>query len=348
MFKKDTKYLIAYLAPLAAFAGIYYAGIWSLGAMYVGFVLIPILEIFAKGTQENFSEPVEATKKEDRFFDVLLYLNLPILYALIVVYLLRIEAGGLSSFEILGMTLSVGLVVGTVGINVAHELGHRTTWYEQLMAKSLLLSALYMHFFIEHNRGHHKNVATEKDPATSRQGEAIYFFWIRSVFGSYWSAWKLEYRRLTKTGRSAFSWSNEMLRFQVIQLVYLFGMGLLFGWDKIPYLIGVAVTGFLLLESVNYIEHYGLRRKLLENGRYETVKPQHSWNSNKEFGRIFLYELTRHSDHHFKASRKYQVLRHFDESPQLPYGYPTSMLIALIPPLWFKLMDKQLQRLQTA
>lgn len=347
MFKQDAKYLIAYLAPLAAFGGIYYGGIWSLGAMYVGFVLIPILEFFTSGTKENFSPTVEASKKEDRFFDVLLYLNLPILYALIVAYLLRIDAGGLTTFELVGMTLSVGLVVGTVGINVAHELGHRSTWYEQFMSKSLLLAALYMHFFIEHNRGHHKNVATIHDPASSRQGEAIYLFWIRSVFGSYWHAWQLEYRRLSKMGRSALSWSNEMLRFQLTQLGYLLLMGLIFGWDKIPFLLAIAVTGFLLLESVNYIEHYGLRRKQLENGRYETVKPQHSWNSNKEFGRIFLYELTRHSDHHYKASRKYQVLRHFDESPQLPYGYPTSMLIALIPPLWFRLMDKELQAFQT-
>ena len=342
MFRTDAKYLIAYLAPLAAFIGIYLGGIWSFGAVYIAFVLIPILEFFIAGTTKNLSLELEDVKAKSLFFDVLLYLNFPILFSLIIYYLFRLEAGGLKVYELIGMTLNVGLMVGMLGINLAHELGHRDTWYEQAMSKALLMSALYMHFFIEHNKGHHKKVATEEDPASSRLGESIYSFWLRSILGSYWSAWELEHRRLAKKGRSVWTLSNEMLQFQIIQLAYLLGLALVFGWDKLPYLLGIAVVGILLLESINYIEHYGLRRKLLDNGRYETVKPHHSWNSNQEFGRIFLYELTRHSDHHFKANRKYQILRHFDESPQLAYGYPSSVLIALIPPLWFKVMDKQL------
>jgi len=132
-----------------------------------------------------------------------------------------------------------------------------------------------------------------------------------------------------------------MIQFQLAQVGYLLVVGLLFGWKMLPFAVAIAVFGFLMLECVNYIEHYGLRRKLLPNGRYEKVSPRHSWNSDHELGRIVLYELTRHSDHHFKATRKYQILRHIDESPQLPLGYPTSILMALVPPLWFRVMNRR-------
>jgi Fatty acid desaturase. len=345
---KDLKYLIAYLAPLAAYLGIYFGGIWSLGSIYVGFVLIPALEFFSPGTKANLSVEDERSKLSNRFFDWLLYLNVPILFGLLAYYFVTITEGGLSLFEIMGMTASVGLLVGTIGINVAHELGHRQSTHEQWMSKLLLMTALYMHFFIEHNRGHHKNVATDQDPASARFGENLYAFWIRSTVGSYLDAWKLENERLEKQQISALSWQNEMIWFQIIQVGYLLTIGLLFGWTLIPFAILVAIFGFLLLETVNYVEHYGLRRQKLASGRYENVSPQHSWNSNHDFGRIFLYELTRHSDHHFKANRKYQVLRHMDSSPQLPYGYPLSMIMSLIPPLWFAVMNKEVNRFKMA
>ncbi len=340
----DWKYLIAYAAPLAALWGVFTLGHWSFSGIYVGFVLIPVLELIGPKSKENFPEELEKNRVADRFFDFLLYLNLPILYALIHFYFQTLQKGGLASYEIIGLTCSVGLIVGTIGINVAHELGHRATWHEQFLAKSLLLSAMYMHFFIEHNRGHHKNVATEDDPASARMGETLYGFWLRSVTGSYLNAWKLEAERLQQAGKSAWTWQNEMLRFQVCQLAYLAAVAWIYGWSMVPFALAIAVFGFLLLESVNYIEHYGLRRKKLENGRYEQVLPHHSWNSDHEMGRIFLYELTRHSDHHFKANRKYQVLRHFDESPQLPFGYPTSIIISFFPPLWFALMNSRVKR----
>ena len=341
---KDAKYLIAYVAPLAAFAGVYLQGWWSFSGIYVGFMLIPLLELVGPRSTENYTPEEESDKAASIFFDILLYLNVPILYGLITYYFLTIRGGGLATYEIVGMTCSVGLIVGTIGINVAHELGHRPTRYEQLLAKILLLPALYMHFNIEHNRGHHKNVATEEDPASARYGESVYFFWLRSVSGGYRNAWRLEAQRLERRGQSFWSWQNEMIRFTVFEASYLLAVGWFFGWWMIGYAVAIAVFGFLLLESVNYIEHYGLRRRKLPSGRYEPVQPWHSWNSDHEVGRIFLYELTRHSDHHYKATRKYQILRHLDESPQLPYGYPTSILISLVPPLWFWLMNRRVQR----
>lgn len=342
---RDAKYLIAYVAPLAAYLGIYLQGAWSFGSIYVGFALIPLLEFFLPQSVENIPPEEEPERESSLFFDLLLYLNIPILYGLIIYYFDTLGAGGLAIYEIVGMTLSVGLIVGTIGINVAHELGHRSTRYEQLMSKVLLLSALYTHFFIEHNRGHHKNVATDEDPASARLGESLYAFWWRSVTGSYRNAWQLERERLEKQGKPVLSWENEMVRFTIYQILYLLAIGLLWGWYMTGYAAAIAVVGFLMLESVNYIEHYGLRRQKMPNGRYERVSPLHSWNSGHELGRIFLYELTRHSDHHYKATRKYQVLRHFDDSPQLPMGYPAAILLSLAPPVWFQVMDKKVKEL---
>jgi alkane 1-monooxygenase len=340
---KDLKYLIAYLLPLSAFAGIYLKGAFSPGAFYVAFVIIPLLEQIIPKSSQNLPEPDELTQTRKKLFDVLLYLNLPLLYTLLFYYAHTLLHTPLSWAEMAGLTLNVGIVTGAIGINVGHELGHRNTPHEQWMAKALLLPALYMHFIIEHNRGHHKNVSTDLDPASARKGQSLYAFWWQSVTGAYRNAWQLEAERLSRTGKSPLSLSNEMIQFSLIQLGWLLGISLLSGGFLLPFALATAIIGALLLETVNYIEHYGLRRQQLPSGLYEPVSPRHSWNSDHELGRIFLYELTRHSDHHYKATRKYQILRHFDESPQLPLGYPGSMLTALIPPLWFHLMHPNLK-----
>lgn len=341
---RDLKYLLAYLAPLAGYAGVYFGGWASPGSIYIGFVLIPMLEWVLPYSTANHPPQEEDSRAQRQLFDWLLYLNAPLLWGLVFYYFYSVGHRELSTAELVGMTFNVGLVVGIIGINVAHELGHRAKASEQNLAKCLLLSALYMHFIIEHNRGHHKHVATPEDPATARLGEPIYLFWLRSVAGSWRNAWRLEAQRL---GERRWSWRNEMLRFQGIQLAYLLGVGWWLGPAMVGFAVAIAVVGFLLLESVNYIEHYGLLRRRLDSGRFEPVAPRHSWNSDHELGRIFLYELTRHSDHHYKATRKYQVLRHFDESPQLPMGYPAAILLALLPPLWFGFMNPRVAQLQT-
>ena len=208
------------------------------------------------------------------------------------------------------------------------------------MAKILLLSSLYMHFFIEHNRGHHKNVSTPEDPASSRRGEMLYTFVLRSVWGSYWGAWDLENKRLRKLGKSPFTLRNEMLVFQLIQIGFLALIGFVFGGFALIGFVAAATAGFLLLEAVNYIEHYGLQRKCSPTGVYEAVTHQHSWNSDHLIGRLLLFELSRHSDHHYRAARKYQTLRHMDGSPQMPTGYPGMLVLATLPPLWFFVMHR--------
>jgi alkane 1-monooxygenase len=339
---KDLKYLFAYLVPLSAFFALTMLGFRSWHTVILAFGVLPLLEIWTPQSKANVLPEQESSRSRRIFFDWLLYLNAPLLFSVIGFYLYDLHTQQLSLFELMGLTFSTGIVVGTCGINVAHELGHRPGAAEQILAKWMLLPTLYQHFFIEHNRGHHKNVATDLDPASARFGESIYAFWIRSIAGGWLGAWKLERDRLHRGGKSAWSWQNEMLRFQVYQFGWLFLVFILFGVKEVIGACAVALIGILLLESVNYLEHYGLRRNKLASGQYEPVTPRHSWNSDHELGRIFLYELTRHSDHHFKATRKYQNLRHMDESPQLPYGYPTSLLMCLVPPLWFRVMNPKI------
>ncbi len=339
---KDLKYLLAYLIPISAGIGLYLGDFWSFGAFYIAFLIVPIIELFTPNNGINIDPEKEASRSLNKFFDWLLYLNLPIVYGLLIYYFIRLGSNNLTTLEIIGMTLNMGFVLGSMGINVAHELGHRRSKKDQLFAKILLLPNLYLHFFIEHNRGHHKNVGTLQDPATARKGEHFYSFWWRSVTQGYLHAWNLSNQSALRKVNSLVSLKNEMVTYTLIQIFYLIIIGLMFGPSVMIAAIVVAIIGFSFLEMVNYIEHYGLTRKQLENGKFEAVDIQHSWNSNHSLGRIFLYELTRHADHHAKATRKYQILKHIDKSPQLPTGYPGSIIVSLIPPLWFKMMNYRL------
>jgi alkane 1-monooxygenase len=340
------KYLFALVfLPLAAW-GVYAGGIWAYSVPVFAFVVIPFFELFFQGTQENLDGAGEEAALKDAWYDATVYAVVPLHYGLLFYFLWRVSAGGIDVVSLVGMVWSVGLACGAYGINVGHELGHRKKPHEQWMAQALLLTSMYMHFFIEHNRGHHTRVATEEDPASARRGESLYAFWLRSIWSGYLSAWELEHRRLSKKGIRWWSLQNQMLRFQLIQLGFLAGIGFYFGGFALLMFVCAAGIGILLLETVNYIEHYGLERQRLADGRFERPLPTHSWNSNHPLGRIILFELTRHSDHHAHASRRYQVLRHFHESPQLPTGYPGMMILSFLPPLWFAVMHRHIERCQ--
>jgi alkane 1-monooxygenase len=238
----------------------------------------------------------------------------------------------------------MGLLCGTFGINVGHELGHRVNKAEQTLAKALLLTSLYMHFFTEHNKGHHKRVATPEDPSSARYGEPVYTFYFRTIIFSYLSAWHIAGDEVKKKGKAVLSLHNEMIQFHLIQLAFLGIIYFFFGGWVTLYFIAAALMGILLLETVNYIEHYGLQRRALGDGKYERAMPEHSWNSDHVLGRVFLFELSRHSDHHYMASRKYQVLRHHEDAPQMPTGYPGMMLLSLFPPAWFHIMNTRIKK----
>jgi len=341
---KDAKYLLAYILPLSTVVAIIFGGIFSYSSFIIAFGIIPILELFIRPNAKNLSEEISEVKNNSVFFDILLMLNVVWVYAILLFFFFKLQVYSFENYELVGLVLSIGVMLGSNGINVAHELGHKPQKLHQILAKMLLIPNLYLHFFIEHNQGHHLKVATPEDPATSRFGENIYTFWIRSVFMSFKSAWQIEAKKL-RNARGMYSiFLNKIFQYIVLQAIYLSLVFIIFGILSLLLSICMALVGILLLESINYIEHYGLMRKKLLNGRYESVDKHHSWNSDHQVGRILLYELTRHSDHHYKANKKYQILKHYDESPQLPFGYPTSILIALVPILWFKLMNPMVEQ----
>ncbi|MFT4969424.1 MAG: alkane 1-monooxygenase [Chitinophagales bacterium] len=341
------KYLGVFISPVVIFICLNLGGWFTWGGLIYAFILVPILDALLPSTTYNMTKVEEDIAKSSRVYDCLVYLIVPLQYFLVFYTMYRLSLGGYTWVEYVGYISALGLACGIFGINIAHELGHRSKKYEQFLSKSLLLTSLYMHFFIEHNQGHHKNVSTTDDPASSREGEIIYFFFFRSVIGGYLSAWHLENNRLKKQGKSSLSFDNQMIWYHLIQGAFLGLIFALFGLIPMLCFIASAIFGFLTLETVNYIEHYGLSRKKNEYGAWEKTLPIHSWNSNHPFGRILLFELTRHSDHHYIANRPYQVLRHFDESPQMPTGYPGMMVISLIPPLWFWMMGKEIKKLKT-
>jgi alkane 1-monooxygenase len=287
----------------------------------------------------------EELAKNDRSYDILLYIVVVLQYAILVKFLYTMSYDQLAWYDITGRVLVMGLLCGVFGINVGHELGHRSAVFEQTLAKLLLLTSQYMHFYIEHNKGHHKRVATPEDPSSARLGEPVYRFYLRTIIFSYASAWQIANKESRKKGRPVYSIHNEMIRFTLIQALFLALIVFAFGWQTAFYYIIAASIGILLLETVNYIEHYGLQRKPTGDGKYERAMPEHSWNSNHVIGRLMLFELSRHSDHHYLASRKYQILRHHDDSPQMPTGYPGMMILSLIPPLWFRIMNRRIEKI---
>lgn len=343
-FTKSFKYLtpfVLYVLSIIAFNG---KGIVCWLPLLYTFFLVPSLELFIKANPNNLDEVEEALAKQNKMYDYILYAAVFMQYYSLWFFVNSLNQDAISNMDITGRVISMGLLCGTFGINVGHELGHRVNKLEQTFAKMLLLTSLYMHFFIEHNKGHHKHVATPNDPSTAKYNQSLYAFWPQTLIGTYVSAWKIANEELAKKGKYWFSLQNEMLLFQLIQIAFVSSICYFFGLKIASLFVVSALIGGLLLESVNYIEHYGLTRKESSDEQYERVQPHHSWNSNHIIGRLMLFELSRHSDHHYLASRKYQILRSFENAPQMPTGYPGMILLSLCPPLWFKIMHQQIKK----
>jgi len=341
---KSFKYLTPFVLYLLALIAFKETGIACWYTLLYTFFVIPFLELFIKADPKNLDEVEEALAKKNRGYDFVLYAAVVLQYYSLWIFFHAVQEANISNWDLAGRIVSMGLLCGAFGINVAHELGHRVNKFEQFLAKMLLLTSLYMHFFIEHNKGHHKHVATASDPSTAKYNQSLYAFWPQTLMGTYKSAWKIAKEELEKKGKSWFSINNEMLLFQLIQVAFVLGIYLIFGLSVALFFLIAALLGVLLLETVNYIEHYGLTRNETENHQFERVQPHHSWNSNHIIGRLMLFELSRHSDHHYLASRKYQILRSFDNAPQMPTGYPGMILLSLVPPLWFKVMNNRMKK----
>ncbi|MGE0929536.1 alkane 1-monooxygenase [Peijinzhouia sedimentorum] len=348
---KKIGFLLAFLVPILWCLGVWFGGFWHYLTPVFVFVFIPTLDYFIGADSQNVSEEVFESLNKDKYFR-----NLTLLWVLVQLgtllyafYLVAISA--IAPIYLPGFVLGLALVTGGIGITVGHELGHKSSKLERFAAQVLYMMVCYMHFHIEHNRGHHVRVATLEDPATSRKRETFYQFWFRSVVGGWQSAWELEKARLQKANLKLWSRTNMMLWYSILPLLFIGSITLVFSlwfgefvW-QIPALFFVqSILAFTLLEQVNYIEHYGILRRKKENGRYERVNPLHSWNANHLISNLFLFHLQRHSDHHTYASKRYQVLAHHDESPQLPSGYPAMILLCLVPSWWFRKMDPLLEQ----
>lgn len=319
---------------------------WWFGPILL-YVLLPILDIFFGPDGENPPDELMEQLENDKYYRYCTYAFIPFQMASIIFacYLwtasnlswLGIE-GGLGLVSKLGVAFTIG-VMGGIGINTAHEMGHKKDQLERWFSKITLAQTGYGHFYIEHNRGHHVRVATPEDPASSRFGESFWTFLPRSVFGSLRSAWELEAKRMRRLERPVWHYSNDVLNAWVMTVVLWGALAAIFGWQVLPFALLQAVYGFSLLESVNYLEHYGLLRQTTPSGRYERCAPRHSWNSDHICTNIFLYHLQRHSDHHANPTRRYQTLRSFDEAPSLPSGYASMIGLTYVPPLWRRIMD---------
>ncbi|WP_078286300.1 alkane 1-monooxygenase [Mycobacteroides chelonae] len=313
------------------------------------YVILPLLDLRFGADGENAPDEVMEALENDKYYRYCTYIFIPFQYASFFLGAYYFTAtdlswigfdNGISWISKLGIALSIG-VLGGVGINTAHEMGHKKDELERWLSKITLAQTFYGHFYIEHNRGHHVRVATPEDPASSRFGETFWGFWPRSVWGSLKSSWNLEATRMKRLNRFMLHPSNDVVNAWLMTVV-LFGVTIaIFGTAVIPYLIIQAIYGFTFLETVNYLEHYGLLRQKVAGGRYERCTPKHSWNSDHLVTNIFLYHLQRHSDHHANPTRRYQTLRSMDGAPNLPSGYATMLTLAYFPPLWRKVMDQR-------
>ncbi len=324
--------------------------LWWIGPILL-YVLLPILDTFFGADDQNPPDEVIEHLENDRYYRYCTYAFIPFQMASLVVacYLWSADdlswlgiSGGLGLISKIGVMATMG-IIGGVGINTAHEMGHKRENLERWLSKITLAQTLYGHFYIEHNRGHHVRVSTPEDPASARFGESFWMFLPRSVFGSLKSAWGLEKTRMERIGKSTWSIQNDVLNAWLMSIVLFGALTAAFGWQVLPFLIVQAVYGASLLESVNFLEHYGLLRQKTATasgkGRYERCAPAHSWNSDHIVTNVFLYHLQRHSDHHANPVRRYQTLRSMDGAPNLPSGYASLISLTYFPPVWRKLMD---------
>lgn len=315
---------------------------WMLLApLLITFVLIPILDHFMGTDKTNPPEEIVPQLDADPYYKNLLKASIPLHFIVLIISAWFVGVEPLPVWAIVSFAIVAGMYSGSC-INTAHEIGHKNSKADRLWARISLAVCGYGHFCIEHNLGHHRDVSTPEDPASSRMGENIYAFALREVPGAALRGWHAERDRLAKKGFGFWSPHNHILQSYGLTLLVQGSLVIAFGWPVLLFLLVHNFMAWMQLTSANYIEHYGLLRERKENGKYERCQPHHSWNTNHLFSNLMLFQLERHSDHHANPSRPYQSLRSFENLPELPAGYFTMYFIAYFPPLWFKVMDQRL------
>ena len=348
--RKRYLWTLSVLFPLLPFLGLWLHAqtgteAWLLTPLFLLYVVGPVLDALVGEDTNNPPEAVVPQLEADRYYRRLTYVVVPLHFVSLIGASWWAASQDLAWWAFVGLAVVAGHASG-LGINTGHELGHRQPRFERTLAKIVLAVPAYGHFTIEHNLGHHRDVATPEDPASARMGESIYRFARREIPGAFLRAWQIERDRLDRRGRGAWDPDNQILQSLAVALVLKLGIVLSFGWTMIPFLAIHNVVAWWQLTTANYIEHYGLLRTTGDDGRYERCQPHHSWNSNHLVSNLALFHLERHSDHHAHPQRRYQSLRHFDNLPSLPSGYFGAYLLAWVPWLWYRVMDPRLLALR--
>jgi len=330
------------LLPLMIMGGfLYSSNPWVLVIPFIAaFILIPIIDYFLGTDTSNPPEELVPQLDADPYYRWLLIAAIPAHFIVVIAGAWLVATYSLSIGVFVVFAAMMGLNSG-MSINTAHEIGHKNTKLERLLSRVVLAVSGYGHFCIEHNLGHHRDVSTPEDPASSRMGESIYRFMLREIPGAAKRGWSAEAKRLEKRGKSFWSVDNHILQSYSMTLVFQGGLIAVFGWILLPFFLIHNFMAWFQLTSANYIEHYGLLREKKPNGKYERCQPHHSWNANHIFSNLMLFQLERHSDHHANPARSYQSLRSFKDLPELPSGYFGMYALAYFPTLWFKVMDKR-------
>ncbi|CCU71603.1 MULTISPECIES: alkane 1-monooxygenase [Thalassolituus] len=318
--------------------------LWFFFPLFFVFGIIPILDHLVGKDPFNPNEEMDVpSMSAEKWYPFLTILTLPVMLANVTYAGFLFVDDRIGLLGQFGIVISTGVIMGIVCINVGHELIHKDSKIEQWTGGLLLALVTYAGFKVEHVRGHHVHVSTPDDASSSRYNQTLYQFLPHAYWHNFKNAWVLEAAKLRRKNQPIVSWHNELIWWYSISALLAVASGVLWGWEGVVFFVAQSFFAFTLLEIVNYIEHYGLHRRKLENGRYERTTPAHSWNSNYLLTNLLLVQLQRHSDHHANPKRRYQVLRHYDESPQLPGGYATMVVLAIIPPLWFKVMNPRVE-----
>lgn len=343
-------YLLVFTIPISFLLSFYSGNIYMMYSLpFMMFIVMPIIDPLFGVDNQNYDSEKEKQLKDESFYKVVLY-AWAIVQTLMMLWIVYLFASREISVEyIIPMVINTMIMNGGVGIVVAHELGHKNNKLDKYLAKLLLIQVFYGHYTVKHNRGHHVHVGTPLDTATSRLNQSYYSFWKQSVLKGFSSAIAIEdeYLKTKKLKKTLFNhevyysvFFSFLFLILTTILVFVFNEQMIVSF--IAFFIAQTFLSFSLLESVDYIEHYGIIRNLKEDHSYEKTNATHSWNANFILSNYFLFQLQRHSDHHLYATKNYQILKQYNESPQLPNGYPAMVLLTLLPPIWFRIMNKRL------
>lgn len=303
------------------------------------FVLVPAFDYLLGHDSVNIDKTDERVVSEKFWFKALTLLVLPVQIASLIWSAQWFVSQNLNALGTIGWLFSQGIVSSILAINVAHELIHKDAKLEKAIGGILLTSVGYYGFKIEHLRGHHVHVSTPEDASSARFGQSLWTFMPQAMFRNTKNAWKLEAERLKNASLPFIHWRNEMLGWTLLWILFCTGFYFAFGALGLLFFVLQGFFAACSLEVINYVEHYGLERKQLDDGRYERTTHLHSWNSDYALSNLMLFQLQRHSDHHAFPKRRYAILRHFEDSPQLPGGYASMFVLALFPPLWHRVID---------